>query len=252
MTNQIKSKPGRRVAGPFWAQAVNQKRQYLQIRIYKSLHFRPCRSCKKSQKVPTMLFCPVRIPSNAQGVCSDRKLWLFDPKCALADLAVELWWPDSTPTCDVPSGVRAIAPHSKTGPNVAYTRFLTMVLSQLQMPNLEPEYSTGEECRAIPTTNLYLKAVPRQNGIVSEMKHQVSKGYLCKWCGGHWAKCEFHTKSSYSLHDPRFAYLQYAWSLDSQVCRGRPTRRVPKGCHDSKRWTHRCAGKAATCLAKFQ
>ena len=25
-----------------------------------------------------------------------------------------------------------------------------MVLSQLQMPNLEPEYSTGEECRAIP------------------------------------------------------------------------------------------------------
>ena len=39
-TSQVKSKPGRRVAGPFWAQAVNQKRQYLQIRIYKSLHFR--------------------------------------------------------------------------------------------------------------------------------------------------------------------------------------------------------------------
>ena len=69
-----KSKPGRRVAGPFWAQAVNQKRQYLQIRIYKSLHFRPCRSCRKSQKVPTMLFCPVRIPSNARVVCSDRRL----------------------------------------------------------------------------------------------------------------------------------------------------------------------------------
>ena len=70
----VKSKPGRRVAGPFWAQAVNQKRQYLQIRIYKSLHFRPCRSCRKSQKVPTMFFCPVRIPSNARVVCSDRRL----------------------------------------------------------------------------------------------------------------------------------------------------------------------------------
>ena len=69
-----KSKPGRRVAGPFWAQAVNQKRQNVQIRIYKSLHFRPCRSCRKSQKVPTMLFCPVRIPSNARVVCSDRRL----------------------------------------------------------------------------------------------------------------------------------------------------------------------------------
>ena len=68
------SKPGCRVAGPFWAQAVNQKRQYLQIRIYKSLHFRPCRSCRKSQKVPTMFFCPVRIPSNARVVCSDRRL----------------------------------------------------------------------------------------------------------------------------------------------------------------------------------
>ena len=154
-------KPGRRVAGPFWAQAVNQKRQYLHIRIYKSLHCRQCRSCRKSRKVPTMLFCPVRIPSNARVVCSDRRLWPFDPKCALADLAVELWWPDSTPTCDVPSGVRAIAPHSKTGSNVAYTRFLTMVVSQLRMPNLEPEYSTGEECRAIPTTHLCLKAVPR-------------------------------------------------------------------------------------------
>ena len=72
--SKSKSKPGRRVAGPFWAQAVNQKRQYLQIRIYKSLHFRQCRSCRKSQKVPTMLFCPVRIPSNARVVCSDRRL----------------------------------------------------------------------------------------------------------------------------------------------------------------------------------
>ena len=159
---KVKVKAWTPCGGPiFGRRRVNQKRQYLQIRIYKSLHFRPCKSCRKSQKVPTMLFCPVRIPSNARVVCSDRRLWPFDPKCALADLAVELWWPDSTPTCDVPSGVRAIAPHSKTGPNVAYTRFLTMVLSQLQMPNLEPEYSTGEECRAIPTTNLYLKAVPR-------------------------------------------------------------------------------------------
>ena len=54
------------------------------------------------------------------------------------------------------------------------------------------------------------------------------------------------------LHDPRFAYLQYAWSLDSQVCRGRLTRRLPIGCHDSKRCTHRCAGKAATCKALFR
>ena len=68
-SSQVKSKPGRRVAGPFRAQAVNQKRQYLQIRIYKSLHFRPCKSCRKSQKVPTMFFCPVRIPSNAQFGC---------------------------------------------------------------------------------------------------------------------------------------------------------------------------------------
>ena len=29
-------------------------------------------------------------------------------------------------------------------------------------------------------------------------------------------KCEFHTTSSTSLHDPRLAYLQYAWSLDTQ------------------------------------
>ena len=47
-------------------------------------------------------------------------------------------------------------------------------------------------------------------------------------------KCEFYTTSSTatSLHDPRFAYLRF----DSHVCRGRPTRRAPKGCHDSKRW----------------
>ena len=46
-------------------------------------------------------------------------------------------------------------------------------------------------------------------------------------------KCEFYTTSSTatSLHDPRFAYLRF----DSHVCRGRPTRRAPKGCHDSKR-----------------
>jgi len=45
---------------------------------------------------------------------------------------------------------------------------LTTILSQLQTPNLE-------ECRTIPTTNLYLKVVPRWNGTVSDMKHQVSK-----------------------------------------------------------------------------
>lgn len=30
-------------AGPFWAQAVNQKKLYLQIGTYKTLHFRPCK-----------------------------------------------------------------------------------------------------------------------------------------------------------------------------------------------------------------
>ena len=63
--NQVKSKPGRCVAGPFWAQAVNQKRQYLQIRIYKSLHFWQCRSCRKSQKCQPCFFvlCVFHIPS---------------------------------------------------------------------------------------------------------------------------------------------------------------------------------------------
>ena len=29
-------------------------------------------------------------------------------------------------------------------------------------------------------------------------------------------KSEFHTTSASALHDPKFAYLQYAWNLDSQ------------------------------------
>ena len=55
------SMPGRRVAGPFWAQAVNQKKttftnRYLQI------------------AVPTMLLRPARSPANVPIVCSGKKL----------------------------------------------------------------------------------------------------------------------------------------------------------------------------------
>ncbi len=34
------------------------------------------------------------------------------------------------------------------------------------------------------------------------------------------------------------------------ICRGRPIRRTCQGCQESKRWTHWCAGKMATCHAK--
>ena len=51
-----------------------------------------------------------------------------------------------------------------------------------------------------------------------------------------------------SFQYPRFAYRQYAFSFDSHVFRGRLTRRVPKGCQESKRWTHRCASKLASTL----
>ena len=47
----------------------------------------------------------------------------------------------------------------------------------------------------------------------------------------------FHSISSKaaSLQAPIFVYLQYAPNFDSNVCRGRPTRRAPKGCQASKR-----------------
>ena len=48
-------------------------------------------------------------------------------------------------------------------------------------------------------TNLYLKVVPRWHGIVSEMKHQVSKGDLCKWCGGHWRNTPLKTQHCQSI-----------------------------------------------------
>ena len=68
------SKPGRRVAGPFWAQAVNQKRQYYKSVFTNRFTLGHAEVVEKNQKVPTMFFCPVRIPSNARVVCSDREL----------------------------------------------------------------------------------------------------------------------------------------------------------------------------------
>ncbi len=173
--------PGRRVAGPFWTQAVNQKN------IYKSLHFRPCRSCRMTQKVPTMLPCPWRIPANVLIPCTDKMLRPYDLTYVLAALPVEIWCLDSKPGPyrDVPNDVQASAPHRKTYPSVVCIRFLAMVLSQLQKASLELEYSSCEEYRATPTTNLSPKVVPRWNGIVSEMQHQVSKYDLFILCGGH-------------------------------------------------------------------
>ena len=51
------------------------------------------------------------------------------------------------------------------------------------------------------------------------------------------SRFEFRTLASNaaSLQHPRFAYRQYASSFESQVFRGRPTCRVPKGCQESKR-----------------
>ena len=45
------------------------------------------------------------------------------------------------------SHVRASVRRSKTGPNVVDIRFLVSVLCQLQMSNLEPEYSNCEGCQ---------------------------------------------------------------------------------------------------------
>ena len=51
------------------------------------------------------------------------------------------------------------------------------------------------------------------------------------------SRCEFHRVLSNAafLQCPGFSYRQYASSFESQVFRGRPTRRVPKGCQESKR-----------------
>ena len=48
-------------------------------------------------------------------------------------------------------------------------------------------------------TSLYLKVVPRWHGIVSEMKHQVWKGDLCKWCVGHWRNTLLKTQHCQSI-----------------------------------------------------
>ena len=113
----------------------------------------------------------------------------------------EIGWLDSEPISYVlvPRNVPASVPHSKTPPNAVYLQFLTTVWSQLQIWNLEPEYSSREEHCAIPTTHLYLKVVPRWNGIISEIKHQVSKGDLCIWCHGHWTPHHWRDKHGQSI-----------------------------------------------------
>ena len=97
------------------------------------------------------------------------------------------------------SDVQASVPHRKTRPSVVCIRFLTTVLSQLHKLNLERDNSSCEAFPATPTTNLYLQVVPRWNGIVSEMKHQVSKDDLCTWCGGHWKNIPLTTQHGQNI-----------------------------------------------------
>ena len=65
----------------------------------------------------------------------------------------------------------------------------------------------------IPTANLYLKVVPRWNGIAFERKHQDSKGDLCIWCGDHWRNTPLKTQHGQGMCKPRrdfnFMILQY-------------------------------------------
>ena len=96
---------------------------HLQIGIYKSLHLRPCRSCRRNLKVPTMLLRPVRSPAKLPSVCSGKKVWPFDPTCALADLLAEFWQLDSKPIFSVPSDVPASVPHSKRSQCCLHTIF---------------------------------------------------------------------------------------------------------------------------------
>ena len=58
------------------------------------------------------------------------------------------------------------------------------------------------------------------------------------------SRCEFHRMLAQATFSQcrRFAYREYASNFDSHVFRGRPTRRVPKGCQESKGWTHWGAG----------
>ena len=87
--------------------------------------------------------------------------------------------------------------------------FLTMVLSQVERSNLEAEYYRCAEYRAIPTTNLYRKMVPRWNGTVSEMQHQVS---LYTLCGGHWRNISLRTQHGQNMQASKaleVSILQY-------------------------------------------
>ena len=130
-------------------------------------------------KCQPVFFSPVRNPANVPSVCNGRRQRPCDPTYVLADLPVEIRWLDSKPKLFAPGGVQASVPHSNRGPNAVYIRFLTMFLPLLQTSSLEPDYSNCGHHRAIPTTDLYLKVVPRWNGIVSEMKHPDSQGDLC-------------------------------------------------------------------------
>lgn len=153
------SMPGRGVANLFWAQAVNQDRLYLQICIYKSLHGRPCRSCRTSQIVPTMLLCPARIPSNVPTLFGNRNLRSYDPTHALADLPVEIWRLDSMPISQIPSDVLASVPHNKTGPSATW-KFRIQIFQ--------------------------LWTIACHSNDQSVCKRGVSKGDPCTWCTGHW------------------------------------------------------------------
>ena len=74
-----------------------------------------------------------------------------------------------------------------------------MFLPLRQTASLEPDYSNCGNHRAIPMTDLYLKVVPRWNGIVSEMKHQDSEGDPYKWRGGHWRNLPLNIQHGQSI-----------------------------------------------------
>ena len=117
------SMPGRCVAPPFWAQAVNPKMELYVLYFTESFHFRPCIIFRRRQKVPTMFLCPVRMPTNVPIVGNDRKLPLYDPTYALADLSVEIRWLDPRPiSCalsDAPAKQKSKSKSKLAGPEAA-------------------------------------------------------------------------------------------------------------------------------------
>ena len=116
--------------------------------------------------VPTMLLCPVRIPSNVPTLFGNRNLRSYDPTHALADLPVEIWRLDSMPISQIPSDVLASVPHNKTGPSAVYIRFLPTWKFRIQI--------------------FQLWTIACHSNDQSVCKRGVSKGDLCTWCTGHW------------------------------------------------------------------